>query len=190
MARIRWTEQMSVGVPEIDRQHARLVDLFNGLGEGLVHGSASRILRGLLAELVSYTKYHFTTEANILRMDENRGLQAHLEAHDDFVAKLSELEPVLLCEGAEAAAIETSRFLRTWILRHIIVADRLAFAEHRARPAEKAALAEATEAAAGDVASAGRAPGDGGPKAPAVAVGKGEASGAPSARSAVAVASK
>jgi hemerythrin len=190
MARIAWTEQMSVGVPEIDRQHQRLVDLFNGLEEGLLRGGAPRILRGLFAELASYTRYHFTTEAHVLRMDEHPALRAHLDAHEEFVAKLADLEPLLQREGAWAAAMETSRFLRSWILRHIVVADRLAFAEHRARPSEKAALAEATEAAAGDVASAGPAQGDGGPTAVAVAEGKGEASGATVAGSAVAVASK
>jgi hemerythrin len=133
MARIGWTEQMSVGVPEIDRQHQRLVDLFNGLEEGLIRGGAPRILRGLLAELSSYTRYHFATEANVLRMDEHPALQSHLDAHEEFVAKLADLEPLLQRKGAWTAALETSRFLRSWILRHIVVADRLAFAEHRSR---------------------------------------------------------
>jgi len=131
MPRITWSAQMSVGVPEIDRQHERLVDLFNGLEEGLVRGSASRIIRGLLAELTSYTKYHFTTEAHLLRMDDFRGLRQHMDAHSEFFGKLSELDPLLQRLGAESAALEASRFLRSWILRHIIVADRLAFAGRR-----------------------------------------------------------
>ena len=38
MARIEWSAKMTVGVPEIDRQHQQLLELFNGLEEGLVAG--------------------------------------------------------------------------------------------------------------------------------------------------------
>jgi hemerythrin len=147
MSRIAWTEQMSVGVPEIDRQHQRLIDLFNGLDEGLVRGSASRLVRGLFAELASYTKYHFGREANLLRLDGYAGLPAHLAAHDEFTAKVADLEPLLQREGGEAAAIETNRFLRGWILRHIVVVDRLAFARYRARGAGASAAAQPGPAA-------------------------------------------
>jgi hemerythrin len=141
---------MSVGVPEIDRQHQRLIYLFNGLEEGLLRGSATRILRGLLAELVSYTKYHFTTETNILRLDGYRGLASHVQSHDEFVAKLEALEPLLQREGADTVAMEANRFLRSWIVRHIIVADRLAFTDRRPkRVGETAsAVAEVSEAPA------------------------------------------
>jgi hemerythrin len=139
MARIAWTDQMSVGVPEVDRQHVHLVELLNGLEEGLARGSASRILRGVFAELSSYTKYHFTAEVNVLRADGFHGLQGHLDAHDEFVRKLADLEPLLQHEGADTAALEASRFLRQWIVRHILVADRLAFSSHRPKaPAHEA----------------------------------------------------
>jgi hemerythrin len=160
MARIAWTRQMSVGVPEIDRQHQRLIYLFNGLEEGLLRGSATRILRGLFAELVSYTDYHFTTETNILRMDGYGGLPGHLEAHAGFVAKLGGLELLLQREGADTAAMEANRFLRSWIVRHIIVADRLAFTGHRSKPAAENAVAvvaadEAPVEPSGEPAAAG-----------------------------------
>jgi hemerythrin len=183
MSRIAWSGQMSVGVPEIDRQHMRLVDLFNGLEEALVRRSASRILRGLFAELSSYTRYHFATEANILRMDENRGLHAHLEAHDGFVTKLSELEPLLQWEGADTAAMETSRFLRSWILRHIIVADRLAFTEHRLKPAAEKADADNAPSAAREPSASATATGP-------MAGTEGRASSTPDAPAALPVASK
>ena len=143
MARIAWTEQMSVGVVEIDRQHQRLIDLFNGLEEGLVRGGASRIIRGLFAELASYTKYHFSTEANILRRSGFRGLERHTDAHADFVSRLGELESLLQREGAEPAAIQANRLLRSWILRHIVVADRVAFGAHRPRPGVESGSAAA-----------------------------------------------
>ena len=133
MSRIGWTEQMSVGVPGIDRQHQRLVDLFNGLEDELVRGSASRVVRSLFAELASYGRYHFGTEVNLLRIDDYPGLAGHVDAHDEFTARVADLESLLQREGGESAAVEASRFLRGWILRHIVVADRLAFANRRHR---------------------------------------------------------
>jgi hemerythrin len=154
MPRIDWTEQMSVGVPEIDRQHQRLIELFNNLEDGLVRGSASRNVRGLFAELSSYTKYHFSTEVNMLRVEQYAGLDSHLAAHDDFVAKVEALGPMVQRDGIDQAAVEANRFLRGWILKHIVVVDRLAFKNRRKRLGGAAATPGAESAVAAPVAGA------------------------------------
>ncbi len=87
----------------------------------------------------------------------------HLAAHEEFTAKVAAFGPVLQRDGGEAAALEASRFLRGWILRHIVLVDRLAFAGKRrqAAPAtDQSGPATASEspaslAAAADAALAG-----------------------------------
>jgi hemerythrin-like metal-binding protein len=131
MSRIPWSEQLGVGVPEIDRQHQKLLELFNALEDALGRGDAARMVRPLLAELVSYSKYHFSTEQNLMRLHRCPGTDEHVAAHDEFTAKIHRLEQVLEAEGGEAAALEISRFLRGWIVKHVIVADRLVWAAVR-----------------------------------------------------------
>ncbi len=128
MSQIPWTEQLSVGVPEIDRQHRKLLELFNALDEALARGDAARMVRPLLSELASYTRYHFSTEQDLMRLHRCPGLDEHVAMHDEFTAKIHHLEYVLEADGSEAAALETSRFLREWIVKHVVVTDRLVFA--------------------------------------------------------------
>lgn len=120
---------MAVGVEQVDRQHQQLLELLGRLEESLASGgAAARGARRIFADLASYTRYHFSTEAHLMRIQEPRNQAAHLAAHDDFTARVAGLEPLLLREGDEAAALEANRFLRSWILRHIVVVDRLTFA--------------------------------------------------------------
>lgn len=127
---------MSVGVAQVDRQHQKLLDLFNRLEKDLADGRAARGVRGLFFELASYAKYHFSTEANLMRAREYPGLADHLAAHGEFTSKVAELELMLQRDGGDSAALEASRFLRGWIVKHIIVVDRLAFAGDRRPPVQ------------------------------------------------------
>ncbi|HEY3383464.1 MAG TPA: bacteriohemerythrin [Vicinamibacterales bacterium] len=128
MAAIEWSARMNVGIPEIDRQHQKLLELFNDLEEGLSRSLPVKKPRVLFAELVSYSKYHFLGEENLMQVAGWAGRDDHARVHAEFVAKVTELERTLECEGNLEAALASSRFLRHWILRHIVVADRLAFA--------------------------------------------------------------
>jgi hypothetical protein len=65
------------------------------------------MVRPLLAELVSYSKYHFSTEQNLMRLHRCPGTDEHVAAHDEFTAKIHRLEHVLEAEGGEAAALES-----------------------------------------------------------------------------------
>ena len=119
---------MEVGVTEVDRQHRKLLDLFNDLEDALARRVTARMIRPLFAELASYAHYHFRTEQNLMRVHGFSGHDEHAAVHDEFIAKVSELQRVLGSEGSERAALDSSRFLRAWIVRHILVADKLAWA--------------------------------------------------------------
>lgn len=127
MAAIAWSERLSLGVPEVDRQHRKLIDLCACL-EGAMSGAPmSPDIRRVLSDLRSYARYHFTAEENRMRSRAWTGLEAHATLHQEFCGKLDSLEALFLRVGPQAAAVAGSRFLRTWIVRHIAVADRLAW---------------------------------------------------------------
>jgi hemerythrin-like metal-binding protein len=128
MSRIEWTAKMNVGVPEIDRQHQRLLELFNDFEEGQATSLSAKQVRHLFVELQSYARYHFRSEENLMLVARWTGREEHAALHAEFAAKVSDLERLLEQEGTMPAALEGSRFLRHWIVRHIVVADRLAYA--------------------------------------------------------------
>jgi hemerythrin-like metal-binding protein len=128
MARLAWSERMAIGVPEIDRQHQRLLELLNELEDALARGGSQRFVRPLLADLSSYARYHFSTEQNLMRLHHKPGYDEHVVAHDEFTAKVEELRKMLETETAETTAVDTGRFLRSWIVRHVLVADKMVWA--------------------------------------------------------------
>ena len=65
MPMIVWSNQFSVGVQEVDKQHQVLVGILNRLGTAL-NGQVSGVdNRQVIDELVQYTVYHFGTEGHL-----------------------------------------------------------------------------------------------------------------------------
>ena len=58
MARIEWTEELSVGVPELDAQHQRWINMINELHDTLLHGDADDLVEpGFFPELLELARY-------------------------------------------------------------------------------------------------------------------------------------
>ena len=57
-----WNESFDTGLPEIDEQHRRLVQLLNTLASHIAFGSGVQEVSVLLDELADYAVYHFQTE--------------------------------------------------------------------------------------------------------------------------------
>ena len=66
MSLIEWTYDFEVYNDEIDDQHKKIIELYNELYMAMSKGDAQSVLSTILAELISYSKYHFETEESIL----------------------------------------------------------------------------------------------------------------------------
>ncbi len=56
---IKWDVTFMVGVPFIDEQHHKLVDLTNQLNDAMKEGKGQSVLGTILKEMVDYARYHF-----------------------------------------------------------------------------------------------------------------------------------
>ena len=62
MALIEWNDEYSVKVKEIDQQHMKLVNLINELHLAMKEARGREVVGKILTDLISYTKFHFSTE--------------------------------------------------------------------------------------------------------------------------------
>ena len=126
MGYIDWTESLSVGLPDIDAQHRRLIGLINRLDEARrLPGRESA--REALAELGAYAAVHFAAEEGLFEACAYPGARAHKEEHRAFVARIGGLSAGLASPGAGdegEAAEEILSYLKTWLTRHIAFSDR------------------------------------------------------------------
>ncbi|MDR1902392.1 MAG: bacteriohemerythrin [Treponema sp.] len=121
---MEWEDRLSIGIPVIDIQHRRLVEITNKLYEACRQGG--RAIRGhfiaTLHETVDYTCYHFGTEDKIMQRIRYPEYAAHKKEHDDFIIKV--LKQMQDYEDEKIYAPHAMvRYLRDWILSHIAITD-------------------------------------------------------------------
>ena len=123
MPRINWSSMLSVGVPEIDRQHQVLVGLINQLNDATDDSGVQVDINAILHELVRYTEYHFSFEEDLMREKDYGEFDEHLREHRMFIEKVKQLVE-RWGRGEAIQVAEVLRFLRDWLVSHILHIDR------------------------------------------------------------------
>lgn len=119
----KWSEQYSVGVAEIDRQHKHLVSLINGLHEVMKRGAQSLEIQALLEDLLAYTDFHFAAEEKLMAQANYPDLTVHKAKHASMRQEVQRLLAAAKSGGA-AVSITLMSFLKNWLSRHIQGTDK------------------------------------------------------------------
>ncbi|MDR3168088.1 MAG: bacteriohemerythrin [Treponema sp.] len=122
---VEWEDRYSVGIPFIDDQHKKLVELTNDLYKGCLLGGGEardyfmKVIRGV----VDYVKYHFAAEEKILEKVKYPGLAEHKKEHEGFIKQVVG-DVKNFQEGKQFVPNVFVRYLKDWILTHIAVQDK------------------------------------------------------------------
>jgi len=122
-ALIEWTDDLSVGIQEIDDQHQLLVSLLNKLHNAIHQHHGKEAAQAILGELVEYTKIHFVVEESLMRILGFPGYDDHKAQHDHLIAEINELQEKL-ASGKKSISFELLHFLRMWLTKHIMEEDQ------------------------------------------------------------------
>ena len=130
---IVWKDEYCLGLPEIDAQHASLVELINRIWKSIIDKSETPAILSIIDELEKYTIAHFSAEEDFMRATGYPDFDAHCRAHQEFIARVAQEKDRAKVSGS--LSIDLTHFLRDWLLNHILVADR-AYAAHTAQDHE------------------------------------------------------
>lgn len=122
MASIEWTEDLSVKIPSIDKQHKVLIGLINKFDTAKATGSANMVLKGIMKELVRYTQAHFLYEEALFTSHGYPESDHHKKAHVKLFDKVEKFNQAEL-DGNEDIYTEISDFLNSWLYHHILKED-------------------------------------------------------------------
>ena len=122
MHRIEWTNQLSVGVPLIDSQHKELIRICNGLLSAVAKKRGERVLRNVVRRLREYTVFHFSSEERFMDKVRFPGRGGHALEHERLKRSVKRYQR-LLYEREDLTADEVLRFLKGWLLKHILSQD-------------------------------------------------------------------
>ena len=122
MTVVMWTEEMSVGVPSLDRDHKTLVGLLNQLAAA--EDRQDRInLEEVLDELVSYTLYHFEKEERLLAHAGYPDLESHAARHRGLADRVLAIRRRFFDADRPYLGDEVVEFLTVWLRNHILGED-------------------------------------------------------------------
>ena len=120
---VEWSEELSVGIEEIDSQHRVLVDLLNDLHRAIVEHHGSEASQRILAELLEYTRIHFAVEESLMRILGYPDYEEHKHHHELLLNEVHTLSQKL-AEGKKSVNFELLHFLKMWLTKHIMEEDR------------------------------------------------------------------
>ena len=121
---VEWTDEMSVGVDIIDKDHQKLFSLFKQLRSLNEEDNRSEAITKVLTELYEYTDYHFKREEAVMEVCGYPQLNSHKQIHAAFTTGVKRF-----LDGAAGGVDEymvnsLSDFLEDWLVEHIMGVDK------------------------------------------------------------------
>lgn len=120
-----WSQSLSVGDIEIDKQHQTFFDKINELENAGKQGKADIKAGEILSFLIDYAKKHFLDEEKYMADHHYPGVEKHALVHAKFVNRLVEfMTEFKQSGGTPELAGEMAQFMGTWLLNHIETVDQ------------------------------------------------------------------
>ncbi len=144
MSFVEWSDELCIGIPQVDGEHQNLVKCLNMLDEAIKKGKGSRVMGEILSQLVAYTVIHFESEEILMHGSEYPGMEAHVSQHRQLVEKVEKFQNKFLNSGQRISA-DMMDFLKYWLSNHILIDDKAFgeyFVEHPDHESIEAGLAE------------------------------------------------
>ncbi len=126
MESFHWNQNFVTGLPEVDAQHKKLVDITNQFGELLTEDKvALSDVENIFIQLSDYTQYHFQEEEALMLkagIDE-RHTDAHFKAHNSFLDEVRIIHSDINEDKLDSAK-HLLDFLIHWLAYHILGSDQ------------------------------------------------------------------
>jgi hemerythrin len=120
---IDWTNDLSVGIEEIDEQHKILFNLINRLYHGIVQQTDTVVIQEIFNELIQYTVVHFAVEESLMRIFDYPAYDEHRRYHEVLTKQVVDLHNKFTAAKV-TVSMELLTFLRKWLTNHIMVEDK------------------------------------------------------------------
>lgn len=126
---MEWSQDLSVGINEIDEQHKELFSRINRLVESVRQSRCRETIPEVIGFLEEYVIMHFANEETYMKKYNYPGYEAHKAQHSEFLKSISglkgELEKIR-SEGGSSyeLSVTTNQVVVEWIMDHIIKVDR------------------------------------------------------------------
>ena len=116
-----WSEESSVGIPELDAQHRHLIELLSELVKCVQLGESGKLGPTALKKAIRYAERHLQREELVLRVRGYPRYEEHKAEHDAYRKKVASLQ---VLSGRRDLGIRMANFLTEWWRFHILTSDQ------------------------------------------------------------------
>ena len=124
MAYLDWNPAFETGIPGIDHEHRRLVDMLNSINESIVNEVDPREVADVLADFHSLAAAHFALEEKIMRDQKFAGLQERQQNHYRLLDEVRDIMDAHE-DGSIGSGDSLPETLRQWLAKAMDVDVRL-----------------------------------------------------------------
>jgi len=117
----------SIGIPEMDAQHARWIQLIErfraAASDHMLEQAGLDAAAHALEKLLEYTQCHFTSEERFLADRRYPGIDDHRRTHRELEAKVVALLGEIRAHKTNTTPLKLNLFVTVWLMEHIMQED-------------------------------------------------------------------
>ena len=121
---MEWTQDLSVGVEEIDSQHKELISRVNSFFDAMKNGGSDKRVFEMLDFLESYVASHFKDEEALQARYNYPGYAAHKKLHEEFKQTVKGMRADIEKRFTPATQSMVGMTLTNWLVLHITKEDK------------------------------------------------------------------
>ncbi len=121
---LNWRDEYSVGLDTIDEDHKKLLSVTRELVELLEQGKSPDDILPFVHTLIGRTHFHFEKEETIFTEAAYSESETHIKRHQILMDQVEALVHKCAHPLSEIESQAVIKFLKKWILMHILLEDR------------------------------------------------------------------
>ncbi|HAK59308.1 MAG TPA: hemerythrin [Nitrospiraceae bacterium] len=125
---MEWTQDLAVGVADIDEQHRELFRRINNLLVAIKEQRCKEEVDSTIAFLEDYARTHFGDEERNMESAGYADLAEHRKRHATYLANLAEIKREASAPRVRGVSyelsVDTNKMVVDWIVDHIMKVDK------------------------------------------------------------------
>lgn len=119
---IVWNQAFSIGNLHIDKEHARIIEIYNEMAENSKNGLDRRKFAEVLSAMFDYSLHHFRNEEAYMKLINYPDIEGHIAKHKAYILHVSKLNAGFMTSDPPEPKSVLS-FLNDWWFNHIQKVD-------------------------------------------------------------------
>lgn len=121
--RLKWEDELSVCIPEIDAEHQRFIMLVNELNEAIISRMGIEEIKRCMRAILDDAAAHFSNEERFFKAWGYPGAAEHAQKHAQVTSALHDIMARFERDGTDYEWIEAGMQVKQALVEHLLSED-------------------------------------------------------------------